>query len=71
MTKKDYELIAKGMHRAYAKLASDPNVDWRVRDHLMIRTIINELAAQLKSDNPRFDRSKFVKACLPETEYPR
>lgn len=54
MTKKDYELIAKAIrptHNGYFEL--DANAC----------QLVYVLADALQSDNPRFDRTKFLEAC--------
>jgi hypothetical protein len=47
MTKKDYKLIAEAIY-----LVGDSK-----------RLLIERLAAKLKEDNPKFNVTKFVKAC--------
>jgi urease gamma subunit len=58
MTRKDYELIAdaiSGTIAEYARQGED------VAD--VMRELAENLATELETDNPRFDREKFRKAC--------
>lgn len=57
MTKKDYELIAAAIARG--KRQSINCYDSEETLDLVIKSICNEL----KLDNPRFDKNKFVEAC--------
>lgn len=55
MTKKDYELIAEAIN---GTSYSDDGLDG----------LAYLLAAKFESDNPRFNRNKFLQACGIETE---
>lgn len=59
MTKKDYIVIANAMKAATKFAVYRNSVDARDTHAL----ICNELAANLKMTNPRFDRIKFLSAC--------
>jgi len=61
MSKKDYNLIATAIWRA--GVIGDKN---QVRQQAKTdarRLIVNNLIADLKKENPRFDSKKFLKAC--------
>ena len=55
MTKKDYELTARGIFRLY----SVSSVDMR---HA-IKQVVGHLVSEYKNDNPKFNKDKFIKAC--------
>ena len=59
MTRKDYELIARvlAFTRTSAKSDLSPQADnmWRVA--------CGDIADALASENPRFDRDRFLEAC--------
>ncbi|HET6725866.1 MAG TPA: hypothetical protein VFH85_07670 [Gammaproteobacteria bacterium] len=60
MTRKDYELIAAAIRSALptALVAADLPLLNQAHGNTALR-----LAAALASDNPRFDRARFLKAC--------
>ena len=61
MSKKDYNLIATAIWRA--GVIGDKN---QVRQQAKTdarRLIVNNLIADLKKENPRFDSEEFMKAC--------
>ncbi len=61
MTKKDYELIAQSIWRSgYIK---DNNKIRQEAREKMRHLIAIDIASSLKNENPRFDQSKFYKAC--------
>ncbi len=61
MTKKDYELIASAIWRS--GFIKDKNkVEQKARES-MRRLITYDLASSLANENPRFDKTKFYKAC--------
>lgn len=69
MTRKDYELIA-GILKAYANLDKIHEAEGRkshTNDLLKFRLecIVDSFANVLGSDNPRFNRETFIKACQP------
>lgn len=53
MTRKDYELIAKAVKQAGERTTGIAGVV----------QVAAELANALQTDNPRFDRERFIKAC--------
>lgn len=53
MTKKDYELIARAI-----KGTLPASVDRHT-----VLCVVNDLAIELRKDNPKFDRAIFMKAC--------
>lgn len=69
MTKKDYVLIA-------AAIAEGVRDSWEERAHSYRKVepaytaacIVANLSEALKSDNPRFDCTRFEDACLPELQ---
>ena len=54
MTRKDYIMIAE--------VISDSTLDL-MDTHILKSTLIINLSKQLKKDNNRFDRDRFIKAC--------
>lgn len=59
MTKKDYILIS-GILRFYQIKVTASQDDYAVKT---IDDLINDFAFDLGKENPRFDRTKFLKAC--------
>lgn len=59
MTKKDYILIAAAIRRARN---ANPNDHAVARDTL--EHVAREIADDLKRDNGRFDRARFLAACI-------
>lgn len=59
MTKKDFELVAAAI-RESRRLAGSGNLD---RQNTIDQTV-EELATKFSNENPRFDRERFIKACL-------
>jgi hypothetical protein len=57
MTRKDYQLIAE----VIANLNADFNTDGE--DTVSLSLVAKELAEALETDNPRFDRNRFLVAC--------
>jgi hypothetical protein len=58
MTKKDYELIAQALADISENYEGD---DWTVSG--VIGLMAGKLANKLESENPRFNREMFLKAC--------
>ena len=56
MTKKDYELIAQ-------EIATSRKVTQGETVLVSVAHLANSLATALEIDNPRFNRSTFLKAC--------
>lgn len=52
MSRKDYERMAQALRISQKEASID-----------VLRTIADELAIVFKSDNPRFDKDKFMVAC--------
>lgn len=61
MTRKDYELLAGAIRYAINLNTYHPEAQQRLS---AIDSVINEIAACLANDNPRFDRERFAMACL-------
>lgn len=64
MTRKDYELIAdviKPLVKGCQDLTEDNPEAYSYLS--LIRELVNNLSDKLVENNPRFDRSKFWKAC--------
>lgn len=62
MTTKDYELIAKALRKSFnRRIKGLPTIpalgEKRLADH-----IVDDLADELKKDNPRFNPAEFTKA---------
>lgn len=55
MTRKDYGLIAEVLLQA--------DISWDAT-----QIISEEFAARLEKDNPKFNKEKFIKACLGESD---
>lgn len=61
MTKKDYIAIAKVVKEEYERYSpEDPE---RICVLESLETIAINLAGVFSSDNPRFDRARFLQAC--------
>ena len=70
MTKKDYVLIAAALRGDAAHLAPDAVYKsyvtmpaWNKGAYDQWHTTVLAIAAALASDNPRFDRARFLQAC--------
>lgn len=71
MTRKDYILIADAIRELLADIERESApmaVCDRTRalmagEHLGVRHAASRLADQLRQDNPRFDRTRFMAAC--------
>lgn len=65
MTRKDFELIAKAVRESNLEddsLGDDPNYS----DRGSKKNVAWILADALAETNPRFDRERFVRACVEE-----
>lgn len=60
MTRKDYEMIAKALQAKRDELVESRSSYDRICGH---DGAILALAEALASENPRFDRERFLKAC--------
>ncbi len=56
MTRKDYKLIA-------AAIATTIKANSDLKPEYALARMVDRLCVDLKADNPRFDRVKFVRAC--------
>lgn len=71
MTRKDYVMIADAIRELLADIERESGpmaVCDRTRalmagEHLGVRHVAMRLADQLRQDNPRFDRTRFMAAC--------
>jgi hypothetical protein len=71
MTRKDYVMIAETLRGLLADIERESGpmaVCDRTRalmagEHLGVRHVASRLADQLRQDNPRFDRTRFMAAC--------
>lgn len=61
MTKKDYKAIAEAFNNIRLRYPGPGGYDIGFNDG--ISAAANELCSTFRSDNPRFDREKFLKAC--------
>jgi hypothetical protein len=61
MTKKDYILIAAVLAKRGCHIAQDPA--FREGWHAALSAYAHALADALASENPRFDRARFLAAC--------
>ena len=73
MTRKDYVLIAASINESYkemervAALDAADNVNTYARTAIIskgVSVVMNNIADSLARENPRFDRKKFVSACI-------
>ncbi len=62
LSKKYYEKIAGALCESYTDMTGRPE-DCRV----VLDDLTDELMKQFKADNPRFDRTKFLKAVNSKT----
>lgn len=58
MYKKDYELIARILKEQVDDAAPEAKK--------YVRSVVHRTAHELALSNPKFDKAKFVAACLPE-----
>lgn len=63
MSRKHYESLATVIRRVYKKFPEPNDVETRVA----IRTIVLAMCDLFKSDNPNFDREKFIRACFGDS----
>ena len=63
MTRKDYELIAAAIGQARQATSINRNASKREAGGKAILLSAIGLASHLQQDNPRFDQSRFLKAC--------
>lgn len=57
MTKKDYEKIA-------AVILTHANAAWGIHEARLVTSLACDLAKTFSAENPRFNRDKFIEACL-------
>ena len=65
MTRKDYILIAETLRELLADIDREP-VGMRevlTGERIGVRSVALRLADQLRQDNPRFDRTRFIETC--------
>ena len=55
MTRKDYILIANNIKGVMPEEQNPQYIEWY--------KWVQQMADELEAENPRFDRSKFIKAC--------
>ena len=60
MTRKDYEKIARVLREYKSEADSHSNSPWRNTARV---ELVSRIADMLALDNPRFDRTRFLKAC--------
>jgi hypothetical protein len=66
MTRKDYKLIAGALHRSasgFLTPAERNEADHHPEHDRQWHKSVDEIAAALAADNPRFDHAKFIEAC--------
>lgn len=65
MTRKDYVLIAETLRELLADIDREsPGMREVLRGERMgVASVARRLAEQLRQDNPRFDRTRFIEAC--------
>ena len=75
MTRKDYVLLADILAQLSREIAKDETGDLTERGRailsggrLTVWNIAHRLADQLRDDNPRFDRKRFLDACQLDAE---
>jgi hypothetical protein len=75
MTRKDYVLIADTIAQFSRDIANDEGLTLSAAgrtilsgERVGLQTIAHRLAEQLRQDNPRFDRHRFIQACQLDAE---
>jgi hypothetical protein len=76
MTRKDYILLADVLAQFSRDIAIDGDSEYltdRARailsgERVAVQTIAHRIADQLRQDNPRFDRKRFIDACQLDAE---
>jgi hypothetical protein len=75
MTRKDYILLADVLATFSRDIAKEQSGDLSDRgkailsgERLATYTIAHRIAEQLRQDNPRFDRQRFIEACQLDAE---
>jgi hypothetical protein len=75
MTRKDYVLIADTIAQFSRDIAIDEALTLTTNgravlsgERVGLQTIAHRLAEQLRQDNPRFDRHRFLQACQLDAE---
>jgi hypothetical protein len=75
MTRKDYVLIADTIAAHVRDIANDEGTALSDRgkailsgERVALVDIAHRLADQLRNDNPRFDRQRFIEACQLDAE---
>ena len=65
MTRKDYVMIAETIRELLADIDREPPGMREVLtgERIGVRSVALRLADQLRQDNPRFDRTRFIEAC--------
>ncbi len=63
MTRKDYELIAKAIRGAEARVCADPEVKAEREQKRGVRRVAAHLADALAAANPAFDAQRFLTSC--------
>lgn len=68
MTRKDYELIAAAIRRSSTYFQSSMffpvSEKEQTERRAMLRHVTESIADRLADENPRFDRARFIDACL-------
>lgn len=67
MTKKDYELIARVFKGELHAWDNAPDSKFKENAIEVIRALSQIMAGYLATDNPRFDRDRFLEACGLDT----
>ena len=63
MTRKDYTKLAHAMRVGFAM---NPNNDQKTST--LYLSIVDSIASMLANDNERFDKARFVEACLKDVK---
>jgi hypothetical protein len=65
MTRKDYVMIAETIRELLGDIDREPPGMREVLtgERIGVRSVALRLADQLRQDNPRFDRTRFIEAC--------
>ena len=63
LSKKDYVAIAEILNTEIKALKNEQDMPYFV-----IRNIMGSLSDYFKSDNPQFNKEKFINACLKQRE---
>lgn len=68
LTRQHFKEIAETIKRVVREIDKKIKQDGKIKKEELNRTICNMFADYLATTNPRFDRSRFMEACLIKEE---